>query len=464
MLSLTHSQAVYRAPGFSRREWIRAGGLSALGLGMGTLQHALAEKKTGPIGRAKSCLVLFLCGGPAQHETFDPKPDAPIEIRGPHDPIASSVPGIQISELLPKTARLMQHICLLRSVYTDDNAHSTSAYAMLTGRPHTPRQVEFAKPGFPNDHPSLPAMVRHTRADVGGLPASIYLPDDLYNDGGFTWPGQMGGFLGAAADPWLIQCEPQSDSFQIPGLSWPKELSADRFDDRKSLYQSLDRQLAFLPDEASLSATDEWNQRAFEMLATTRARKAFDLKEESADLRDRYGRSRFGQSMLLARRLIEAGVSLVQVNWTRLEGTANSGTWDTHGTHFEMMRNDLMPMTDQAYSTLLQDLIDRNLLDETLVLLVGEFGRTPRINGRGGRDHWGKVFSVALAGGGIRGGMVHGASDRLGGEPIEGRVTPADLTATVLSQLGVDPKLEIYDRLKRPFPLSEGRVISEIVG
>jgi hypothetical protein len=336
---------------------------------------------------------------------------------------------------------------------------------MLTGVPHQPTNSENSKPGAPNDWPCVAAVVQRLRPARGGLPAAITLPEHIWNTGNLSWPGQDGGFLGRSADPWLIHCDPSAPGFTIPGLALPAEVPPLRLDGRLSLLAQVNRRLDDVERGGAVDRYDTRSRQAFDLLRAGRARRAFQLDREPAALRDRYGRNRWGQSVLLARRLVEAGVSLVQVNWTRMPGdTADSPAWDTHARNADRLRKALMPPMDQAYSALLEDLDARGLLAETLVVWVGEFGRSPRINRAGGRDHWGHVFSAALAGGGVRGGQVLGASDRTGGRPRDGRVQPQDLTATVFHCLGYAPHTPIHDGLGRPLPLSRGEVIRPAVG
>lgn len=452
-----------------RREWLRVGGMTLGGLSLPRLLHARgasatpASSKPG-FGKAKSCILVFLLGGPPQHETFDPKPEAPSEVRGDYKPIASSLPGLDVGEWMPQTAMQAHRLSVLRAVVTDDNAHSSSGYYMLTGRPHIPMNRENATPGAPNDWPCVGAMVRSIAPQTEhGLPSAITLPEHIWNDGNVPWPGQDAGRLGRAADPWLMHCDPSSPDFTVPGLQLPGELPAVRFAGRRSLVQYLDQQRRTFDGLAQVARFDGWTQQALSLLQSPDCRRAFELNTEPAAVRDRYGRSRFAQSLLLARRLVEAGVPLIQVNWTRIPNAVNSG-WDTHANHFESLKDVLMPIMDQAYSALLQDLSDRGLLDETLVVWAGEFGRTPHINARGGRDHWGKVFSMALAGGGVKPGVVYGRSDRLGAQPMDGKVMPEDLTATIFHCLGIDPDAQIVDAQQRPAALSPGNVIWPILG
>lgn len=451
--------------GYTRREWLRVGGLTAFGLSCARLAELkAAHAKSGSFGKAKACIVLFLLGGPPQHETWDPKPDAPEEVRGAYKPIPSATCGLQVCELMPLTAALTQHIAVLRAMSTDDNAHSSSGYWMLTGVPHSPKNFENAKPGFPNNWPCLGAVVRKLRGDRGSLPGAIRLPEEIWNTGHIVWPGQDAGWLGASSDPWLMTCHPQKPDFRITEITPPADVPPIRVDARRQLLEAVNQQLDQVHRSGVVERWDTLRQKAFQLISSPQARGAFDLDQEPPQVRDRYGRNRFGQSVLLARRLIEAGVTFVQVNWTRWEtDTSEAPAWDTHAANAARLKEALMPPMDQAYSALLEDLHQRGMLEETLVVWMGEFGRTPRHNNRAGRDHWGHVFSVALAGGGIRGGTVYGASDRLGAFPLDGRVEPQDLTATVLHCLGINPETYLYDRAGRNVPASYGHVIEPIV-
>lgn len=456
--------------GLARREVLRVGGLSACGLALGDLLRSPLGAATVPPGsaarpgKAKSCILLFLMGGPPQHSTWDPKPDAPAEVRGEIGPIATNVPGIQFGELMPTLAKQADKLAVLRAVSTDDNAHSSSGYYMLTGRPHQPKNAENANPGAPNDWPSLGAVVQHLDRQPRSLPASVRLPCHIFNTDGSVWPGQDSGFLGRPANPWLLRCEPASPNYRVEEFALPVDVSADRLADRKSLLQSLNARLAHAEQAGAFRGYGAIAGRAFDLLSSPQARRAFQLQSEDAALRARYGASQFGQSVLLARRLIEAGVRLVQVNWFRgPDEPSDNPCWDSHARETERLKNVLLPPMDQAFGTLLEDLQARGLLEETLVVCLGEFGRTPRLNGRAGRDHWGPVFSVALAGGGIRGGMVHGASDRLGALPRDGLVRPEDLAATIFYALGLDPESAFEDPIGRRFAISHGNVLHSIL-
>jgi hypothetical protein len=452
--------------GISRREWLRIGGL---GLGGLTLPQLLAQQAVAgpqPKATAKRVIVLFVTGGFPQHESWDPKPEAPAEIRGPFGTIATRTPGLRVGELMPKTAELTDKIAVIRSVVTGDNAHSTSGYQMLTGVPHAPLNRENAKPGRPNDWPAIGGIVQTLRPPQGGLPASVSLPRRIANNNGQDpWPGTDAGFLGRKYDPWLLECNPNDPAFGIPGCQLTDDVTPLRLDGRRSLVQQFSDHAQALDRTAAGINLDLYRQQAIDLIAGGQARAAFDLQKESDQTRDRYGRTIFGQSTLLARRLIEAGVSLVQVTPASDDKKRfNGGGWDTHEKHNESIKGWLMPTFDQAYSALLTDLHERGLLDETLVCQITEFGHTPKFNAKGGRDHWGRVFSIALAGGGIRGGIVHGASDQKAAEPVADRVRPCDYLATVFHCLGFEPDTLMHDLQGRPFAISSGKVLEPLLG
>src|SRR5438874_1778942 len=465
-----HHQGPQLCDGLTRREWLRVGSLGLFGLSMpellrsGQAAAAKTARSAGAgAGKAKACIVLFLMGGPTQHSTWDPKPEAPAEIRGEFKPIATATPGLMVSELMPLTARLTDKICVLRAMASNDNAHSSSGYYMMTGQPHQPMNFENANPGAPNDYPNLGGVVRRLKPENAGLPAAMTIPHRIFNTNGSVWPGQDAGFLGRNADPWLFTCQPAAPNFRIPEFTLGEENSTARLETRRSLLSQVNRRLAAVERSGTLSHFDKQTQQAFDLLRSPRSRLAFRLDKEPETVRDRYGRSQFGQSVLLARRMVEAGVTLVQVNWFRgPDEPDDNPCWDSHTKESERLKTVLMPPMDQAYSALLEDLSLRGLLDETLVVCMGEFGRSPKMNAAGGRDHWGYVYSLALAGAGIRGGQVYGASDKIGGRPKDGRVQPQDLTATIFHCLGFRPETEIHDTLGRPLPISRGEIIRQI--
>lgn len=452
--------------GLNRREVLHAGSLGVLGLSLPQLlaREARATSAESAARSAKSCIVLFLMGGSPQHSTFDPKPEAPPEIRGDFAPISTSVPGTYFSELLPGLAERAHQLAVLRAVSTTDNAHSSSGYYMLTGHPHVPMNAENANPGAPNDWPFLGVLAQQALPPRGELPGCVRLPCHIFNTDNSVWPGQDGGFLGRSADPWLFRCRPADSDFRIPEFSLPVEISSERLLRRGSLLENVNQRFDQVERAGLAARYGELSGRAFSLLASQRSRSAFRLDLESPQVCEQYGMSQFGQSTLLARRLVEAGVRLVQVNWYRgPDEPSDAPCWDSHARENDRLKNVLCPPMDQAFSALLDDLSQRGLLDETLVVCLTEFGRTPRMNARGGRDHWGSVFSVALAGGGIRGGQVHGASDEIGAFPKTGLVRPEDITATIFQCLGLAPETELHDPQGRPFPLSRGRVLREIL-
>jgi hypothetical protein len=465
MLSL-HSRGGRLCDGLSRREILRAGGLGVLGLALPDLLRCQQAQARSPKhhGKAKSCIILFLLGGPPQLSTWDPKPDAPTEIRGEFKPIHTKVPGLDICELMPRTARIADKICVLRAVSSRDNAHSSSGYYMHTGTPHAPMNFENANPGAPNDYPSLGGIVRWLKGDRNGLPSAVTLPNHIFNTDGSVWPGQDAGFLGRRYDPWLFTCNPASPKFRIPEFTLPGDIPPLRMAERQSLLQQINGHLDAVEASGTLRQFDSQSQQVFDLLRSSKSRQAFDLAREPETVRDRYGRSPFGQSCLLARRLIQAGVSLVQVNWYRgPDEPPDNPCWDSHTKESSRLKTVLVPPFDQAYAALLEDLSQRGLLDETLVVCMAEFGRSPKINSAAGRDHWGYVYPAVLAGGGVRAGQVYGASDKVGGQPNEGMVRPEDLTATILHCLGYEPETSIHDSLGRPLPISRGKVIQQVL-
>jgi hypothetical protein len=453
----------------SRRQFLQTGGLGLLAITgsvfagpLPVLDAAAGEQRA---GRIKRCILLFLLGGPSQHSTWDPKPDAPEEIRGAYKPIQTSVPGIQIGELLPETSKLMEHIALLRAVTTGDHAHSSSGYSMLTGQPHQPTNREGASPGAPNDWPTFAAVIQYLRRRQPHLmPPAVRLPHHIFNTDNSVWPGQDSGFLGVPADPWLFRCEPASTDFQVPEFQLLRDVPESRFGERRKLLDHLDRRLFEMDRTGAFKSHNDVAQQALNLLGGKASVNACNLALEPTHTRDRYGRHPFGQSVLLGRRLLEAGVSAVQVNWYRgPDEPPAAPCWDSHADETRRLKEALVPPFDQAYSALLRDLVERDMLQDTLVVCMGEFGRTPKFNARAGRDHWGHCFSIALAGGGIQGGMVYGSSDKHAAYPVSGIVRPHDVTATMFHLLGHPPNTEIRDRLGRPLPISRGTVIRDVL-
>lgn len=455
--------AVPCCEGVSRRELLRIGAISLGGLSLPQLLRTrAAAAESGSRPRAKSVIVLFNGGGIPHHESWDPKPDAPLEIRGPFGTVPTRTPGLRVSELMPRTAKLTDKIAVIRTMVTGDNSHSSSGYQMLTGVPHIPLSRENAPLAKPNDSPPYNAIVRALRRPVNGLPSSIVLPRRLANfDGLYPWPGTSAGVLGSKYEAWALDCNPSDPTFTAPGCEPVVDLPQVRVDSRRALLHEMDHRLA---DIAATADHDRYRQQAIDLVAGRRGREAFDLAKEPVAVRSRYGRTKHGQSVLLARRLVEAGVSLVQVNWASEDkNLPNGGGWDTHEKHNESIKGWLMPAMDRTYSALIEDLDARGLLDETLVCWVAEFGHTPRFNAKGGRDHWGKVFSIALAGGGIKGGVVVGKTDKHAAEPLDDAVRPADYLATVFHCLGFHPDTLVQDVEGRPLPISRGRVIEAVL-
>jgi hypothetical protein len=449
----------------TRRDWLLGGtGLGGAAIGMRGLSAAQPVSSSGTaFGRAKSVIVMFLGGGPPQHETWDPKPQASEEVRGGFGTIATKTPGLFVGELMPRTAQLTDKIAVLRGMVTNDNSHSSSGYQMMTGVPHIPLNAESAISKAPNLAPHWGAMAQYVDQQFGALPQAVTLPNRIANMGVIPWPGQTAGVLGPQYDPWLLTCDPSQADFNIPDLTLPKDISERRLEKRLALLKQVNRRAVRVADSSAVIRLNRQIKQAVGLLRRSKSGSVFDLSQESDATRDRYGRTRWAQSVLLARRLVEAGVSLVQINWAKVDKEPNGGSWDTHDRHNDLLKRFLMPWMDQAYSALLTDLSDRGLLDETLVLWVGEFGHTPKFNARAGRDHWGHCFSIALAGGGVQGGVVHGESDNSAAYPISGRVEPRDLMATVFHCLGYSPDTEVHDTSGRPLPISRGRVIEQVL-
>ncbi len=466
--------------GQTRREWLRVGGLSALGLGLGELLQAGSDARRAhaappdpslirglegaTFGRARNVIFLWLQGGPPQHETFDPKPEAPAEIRGLFRPIATNVPGIRFCELLPRTARLADKLAVVRSIATDDPNHDVSGYWVLTGYPYGPGSASQIKPG---DWPYFGSIVKMLKPSES-MPAltSVWIPDVMRLNDNVTPAGQTAGFLGKLWEPERFIGDPAAPDYRIEGLDLPAELPRLRVDRRHQLLDQLDGYFRDVERSGALAPWNRFARDAYDLVSSGRARTAFDLSREPEALRDRYGRYSWGQTVLLARRLIEAGVRLVHVNWTREPGDSavDNPMWDTHAQNADRLQDVLCPQFDVTFAALLQDLQARGLLAETLVVAIGEFGRTPKINGQGGRDHWGQVFSFVMAGAGIAGGQVFGSSDRNGAYPASNPIRPHDLTATIFHLLGIDHRSTFRDKLNRPQPITRGEPLHAILG
>lgn len=442
--------------GLPRREFLRVCGLSLAGLTLPGLIQGRAAAEKSPRSRAKSCIQLFMWGGPSQLETFDLKPNAPDGIRGQFQPIATKVPGTRISEHLPRLAGMTGQYAILRSVTHTGTNHGTSAYHMLTGHIHfSPGTLRHPTP---NDFPSVGCAVSRFGRQPRDVPTYVSLPSVLHDGDGGEVPGQGPGLLGQRYAPFLVNGDPTQPDFSIEALKLPDEVNVRRFRDRIGLQQALDQraeQLARLP---ATQPMDGYYEQAFRFLQSPRTQKAFDLSAEPAKVRERYGDHHFGQSCLLARRLVEAQVPLITVYWNSPSLTTDQ-SWDTHGNSFNRLKDNLLPAFDLAMTALLDDLRARGLLDETLVVWMGEFGRTPKINRNAGRDHWGFCQSVLMAGAGVRGGQVYGSSDGSAAYAAELPVSPDDLAATVFDCLGVRTEHELRDAQGRPLPLCTGKPV-----
>jgi hypothetical protein len=455
----------------SRREWLRVGALGAFGLSLRSLlaADAVAEAAEAPaglsgFGRAKRCLLVYLSGGPSQLDTWDMKPDAPTAVRGELTPIATRVPGVYASELLPLTARQADKFTIVRSVTHLDTEHSTSFCTMLTGTYH-PRPGVVQPSASPTDHPHLGAIAGRYHGWSRGMPPFVSLPTLFQPPGNGVWPGQTGGFLGERFGPLVVEGDKHSARFRLPALELPDGMSAGRLEGRRDLLGRVDRVFAAAGRDRRLADLDALSAQAYSLLEAPAARRAFDLGEEPDALRDRYGRHVFGQGLLLARRLCEAGVRLVSVYWIDpTPAGLGGGEFDSHGRIYHHMRQRLFPPTDRALSALFEDLHARGLLSDTLVVVMAEFGRSPRINKDAGRDHWPRAQSILLAGAGIAGGRVFGATDRLGADPSADPVSPPDLGQTVLHLLGVPEDLDLPDQQGRPIRACRGRVVSGLIG
>jgi hypothetical protein len=420
-------------------------------------------------GKARSVVLFNLLGGPSHQDMFDLKPDAPAEIRGEFRPIATSVPGLQICEHLPRTARLMHKTCLIRSVTHAYNAHNP--LPIMTG--FTGGDPAQLRPE-PTDPPDIGAICQYLGMGAREMPGAVCLPcypgwGERSQYPGIRRPGPYGGFLGKQYDPMFAECEPTFDrqpsrpyydpvwpmgSPMIPRHDVLPDMTVDRLDRRRSLLDRLDEAFERANSSAGVDGMERAQRRAFSLLTSATVRDAFDLAREPATLRDRYGRNLFGSSLLVARRLVEAGVPFISVH---AENFIPQGfTYDMHENNFGMLKDYNLPVLDMGFTALVEDLDGRGLLDSTLIVVMGEMGRTPRINAKAGRDHWPQCGFCLMAGGGTRPGVVHGASDRLAAYPSRDPVSPGDIVATIYHLLGIDPRMTVPDRLSRPVPIAHG--------
>ncbi len=454
---------------FSRRTALRVGGLGLLGLSLPGLIQAQetslkAARKFAP--RAKSIIFLFQWGGPSHLETFDMKPDAPEGIRGLHRAMSSNVPGLLVNERLPRMAPLMDRVCLVRSVHHTMKNHNSAAYYALTG--HAPPSDDIRLKDSLDLFPGYGSVIDHLAPGKDKeIPTYAAFPH-VISDGSVT-PGQHASFLGKNHDPFLITRDPNASDFALPELSLPSDLTFDRLNARREMQKVIDQQSRLMDHAATARGLDAYYDKALAMLHSERLRRAFQLHEEPEVVREAFGRTTYGQSCLMARRLVEAGVKFVTVYFDQSIGgqSKTSGGWDTHGFNntrmFPIIEERHLPITNQTLPTLLLDLEERGLLDETLVLWMGEFGRTPKINGNISRDHWPDCYTVLMAGAGVKKGFAYGASDKHGAYPAEQMVRPDDLAATLFALLGVDPHTEVRGPGNRPVAVSNGNPIQGIL-
>ena len=463
MLHVSGSSQQGFCDGIPRRRVLEIGSLGTLGLGLPGLlaRQAAASSENHPLGKAKRVILLFMWGGPAHQDTWDLKPEGPVATRGEFQPIGTNVPGIHITEHLPLVSQHADKLAIIRSVSQDDNNHSTGAHAGLTGRKHELKQESFN--ARQSDFPHFGSVLSALQPNQGGLPTFVALPEMIHTTNGAITPGQGGGLLGRRFDPFQIAEHPDRQDFSIESLKLPEGVGLGRMAGRRALLGQVD-QVARLAERAQeIRSLDQFYERALDMVLSPRARNAFDLSRVSDKERWRYGYHAFGQGVLMARQLAEAGVKLITVYWHRERKTIDS-SWDTHLLNFTELKHRLLPSVDRPIAALLSDLEASGLLDETLVVWNSEFGRTPRINKNAGRDHWGPCNSVVMAGGGIPGGQVFGATDEQAGYPVAEHVTQDYIAATISHQLGLEAETRVYDRLKRPHAIALGEPIHKLIG
>ena len=448
---------------FSRRHLLKVGGLGLLGLTMPKIfgGQALASGAA----RAKSVVFLFQFGGPSHVDMFDRKPDAPEGIRGPLKGIRTNLPGLHVCEGLPRVAKVMDKVTLIRSVHHNMKNHNSAAYYALTG--HAPPVDDIRLRDTLELYPAYGSVVDKLAPLGGEMPTSISYPH-VISDGAIT-PGQHASFLGKAHDPFLVKQDPNSPDFKLPELSLPADVSYERLTARRELQKMIDAQSRLLDYSATARGMDAYYEKALAMLHSEKLRQAFDLSREPEALREKYGRTSYGQSLILARRLVEAGTKFVTVYFSSNIGgqSTSGGGWDTHGFNntrmYPIIEKYHFPITDQTLPTFLEDMDERGLLDDTLIVWMGEFGRTPKINENASRDHWPDCYTVLLAGGGVKRGFIYGASDKNGAYPAEDPVRPDDLAATMYHLLGIDPATHVYGVGERPLPITEGKPIMGVL-
>ncbi len=447
----------------SRRQAISVGGMGLLGVTLPKLLQAREAVGARP-GHAKSVIFLYQFGGPSQLETFDPKPEAPAGVRSHFGVIDTAAPGIRICDQLPKMAAVMNEVTLVRTVNHTMKNHNSAAYYALTG--HAPPLDDIRLRDTLDLFPAYGSVVDRLAPASSGMPTFVAFPH-VIRDGEIT-PGQHASFLGKAHDPLLVTSDPNDAGFSLPELSLPSGVTAERLQNRREIQQLINRQAQMFDYSVAARGLDAYYEKTLSMLNSSKVRDAFNLQAEPQSVRERYGRTTYGQSCLLARRLVEAGVKFINVYFANnIGGRTTSGGWDTHGFDntrmYPILRDYQLPITDQTLPTLILDLKERGLLDETLIVWMGEFGRTPKINDNISRDHWPQCYTVLLAGGGSKRGFAYGTSDKQAAYPDKDPVLLDDLTATVFALLGIDPHTEIRDKLNRPLPVSAGRIVTGLM-
>ncbi len=455
----------------NRREMLRVGGLSLGGLTLPALldsarastpSSAKDSTRAASFGKAKKCILLYLSGGPAQLDTFDPKPDAPAEIRGEFGTIATSVPGVRFAEILPHSSKLMKHMAVVRSMAHDHNDHGRGSYWMFTGVPYA-GSVSDVNSMSRADMPHIGSCVAKLEPGKGPMLPFVIVPHRMDVAGGRR-AGQFAGALGAKYDPLLTGGNPNEEQFRLEHLPLAASESNDVLTRRVNLLDQLDQQAKEMNGLAMSKSVRENQAKALDVLSSEAVRKAVDLSSLDTKARERYGRNLFGQSVLLGRRMLDAGARLVQCNWQRAQGK-NGFAWDTHWNNFTAHKDDLVPPFDQAFHALMTDLEETGQLADTLVVVAAEFGRSPKITrSNSGREHWPDCYSVVFAGAGIKGGQVYGASDKIAAYPATAPTSPADFIATIYHCMGIDPHAETHDHQGRPFVLARGNPIGPLVG
>ncbi len=445
MFRLDAQKPVHLCDGLTRRDFFHAGSLSMLGL---SLPAFLEMQAQGAVRKDKdiNCIMLFLLGAPSQLDTWDMKPDAPAEIRGPFKPIKTNVPGMEISEIFPRMSRHADKFSILRSVYhTAAAVHDTGHQMMQTGRLF----------GGGLEYPNIGCVLDYVKGPKGDVPAHVLLPRPIGATGGNMPHGQTAGFLGKSYDPFVLNADPSAPNFKVPDLLPPDYISAVREARRRKLRDAIDGSVKALETSPDARLLDENFHQAYTLMSSAKAREAFDIGKETEDTRKKYGMNKFGQSCLMARRMVERGVRFVTINM--FETVFNEITWDIHGsapfTPIDAYKTLCGPWFDNGYSSLIEELHERGLYDNTIVVATGEFGRTPKINPAGGRDHWPQCWSMILGGGGLKGGQIVGASDPIGGYPTDRPTTPADVAATLYSALGISLTKELPSPGGRPIPV-----------